>query len=150
MAQQLIALGAVPNDGTGDTLRSAGGKINANFAELFGRSTKLITFTRDLAAAAGPVTYEGVGFRPRWLMIQAVIDGTGRAGTGFADGSGDGASVVDLGAAYTLPHPFVMGPDGGNFQTAAVESYDTDGFTLNWSKIGAPGGTATFHVLCFA
>ena len=30
-----ISLGAVANDGTGDTLRSAGGKINSNFAKLW-------------------------------------------------------------------------------------------------------------------
>lgn len=37
MAQQLIGLGATPNDGTGDTLRIAGGKINDNFDELYSK-----------------------------------------------------------------------------------------------------------------
>lgn len=35
MAQQQINLGAAPNDGGGDTLRAAGAKINANFAEVY-------------------------------------------------------------------------------------------------------------------
>lgn len=35
MAQQVIGLGAAANDGTGDTLRVAGEKINANFTELY-------------------------------------------------------------------------------------------------------------------
>lgn len=35
MAQQTIGLGTVANDGTGDDLREAGGKINANFTELY-------------------------------------------------------------------------------------------------------------------
>lgn len=35
MAQQNIGLGATANDGTGDTLRVAGDKINANFTELY-------------------------------------------------------------------------------------------------------------------
>ena len=35
MAQQLIGLGAAANDGTGDNLRAAGTKINANFTELY-------------------------------------------------------------------------------------------------------------------
>lgn len=34
--KQTIDLGAAPNDGTGDTLRDAGGKINDNFDELYG------------------------------------------------------------------------------------------------------------------
>lgn len=35
MAQQTISVGTVANDGSGDTLRSAGVKINANFTELY-------------------------------------------------------------------------------------------------------------------
>src|ERR1700691_3785089 len=35
MVQQVINLGAVPNDGTGDPLRTGGTKINANFSELY-------------------------------------------------------------------------------------------------------------------
>ena len=35
MALQTIGIGSAANDGTGDTLRSAGTKINANFTELY-------------------------------------------------------------------------------------------------------------------
>ena len=35
MARQNIAIGATGNDGTGDTLRVAGGKINDNFSEIY-------------------------------------------------------------------------------------------------------------------
>lgn len=35
MAQQTINIGVTPNDGTGDTARDAGDKINDNFAELY-------------------------------------------------------------------------------------------------------------------
>ena len=37
MTQQTISTGSSANDGTGDTLRSAGTKINANFTEVYGR-----------------------------------------------------------------------------------------------------------------
>tara|TARA_B100000925_G_scaffold182659_2_gene137947 strand:+ start:4771 stop:5262 length:492 start_codon:yes stop_codon:yes gene_type:complete len=46
MAKQVIATGSAANDGTGDTLRSAGTKINSNFTELYdmrGRVTKTET-----------------------------------------------------------------------------------------------------------
>lgn len=36
MARQTIGIGTTANDGTGDALRVAGQKINANFAELYG------------------------------------------------------------------------------------------------------------------
>lgn len=35
MAQQLINIGTLPNDLTGDPLRTAFGKINDNFSELY-------------------------------------------------------------------------------------------------------------------
>jgi hypothetical protein len=45
MTFQAINLGSVPNDATGDDLRTAGGKINANFGALFS-STGLATTER--------------------------------------------------------------------------------------------------------
>lgn len=41
MAQQTISLGTIPNDGTGDTLRSGGDKINDNFDELYASKLSL-------------------------------------------------------------------------------------------------------------
>lgn len=38
MAKQTINIGTNPNDGTGDTLRAAGGKINDNFTEVYNTS----------------------------------------------------------------------------------------------------------------
>ena len=35
MAHELINIGALANDGTGDTIRNAGRKINANFTALY-------------------------------------------------------------------------------------------------------------------
>ena len=35
MAQEIINIGALANDGSGDTIRNAGRKINANFSEFF-------------------------------------------------------------------------------------------------------------------
>lgn len=37
MVQQIISVGALPNDGTGDPLRTAMIKINENFTEIYGR-----------------------------------------------------------------------------------------------------------------
>lgn len=38
MAQQIINVGAAPNDGTGDPIRTAYIKCNENFSEIYGRS----------------------------------------------------------------------------------------------------------------
>lgn len=47
MAQQLINIGTVPNDGTGQTLRTAFQKVNSNFTELYGN----ISGTPDAVAS---------------------------------------------------------------------------------------------------
>lgn len=42
MSQQIVNVGSVPNDGSGDTLRDAMIKINSNFSELYNIPTRLI------------------------------------------------------------------------------------------------------------
>jgi hypothetical protein len=51
MTFQAINLGFEPNDGTGDDLRTAGGKINANFNSLFG---KIALATSEVAGLMSP------------------------------------------------------------------------------------------------
>ena len=41
MAQEVINIGAIADDGTGDTIRGAGIKINNNFTELYATSVLL-------------------------------------------------------------------------------------------------------------
>tara|TARA_R110000782_G_scaffold20490_9_gene55382 strand:- start:1062 stop:1256 length:195 start_codon:yes stop_codon:yes gene_type:complete len=52
MAKQTISIGSAANDGTGDTLRSAGSKINANFTELYDDYISLATLKTEVAASA--------------------------------------------------------------------------------------------------
>ena len=64
MARQNISIGSSANDGTGDTLRSAGNKINQNFQEVYtqlgGDSSNLSTLVKLLdSASTGVVLFEG-------------------------------------------------------------------------------------------
>ena len=52
MTQQSISLGSSANDGTGDTLRDAGQKINENFTELYGDYISISTLQSIAAASA--------------------------------------------------------------------------------------------------
>lgn len=45
MAQEVINIGAAPNDGTGDPIRTAYGKCNNNFNELYSRYQQQIPTT---------------------------------------------------------------------------------------------------------
>jgi hypothetical protein len=52
MAKQTISLGTSANDGTGDSLRSAGTKINANFTELYDDYISLAELKAVVAASS--------------------------------------------------------------------------------------------------
>ena len=61
MAKQIIGLGTTDNDGTGDTLKVGGAKINDNFTEVYdGLGTKIgydgIILDSETAATSGDVT----------------------------------------------------------------------------------------------
>lgn len=58
MAQQTIGTGASANDGTGDTLRTAFGKCNDNFTELYGLT----------GASGGTVLRPSVGGSGKWHL----------------------------------------------------------------------------------
>lgn len=53
MGKQLIDIGTTDNDGTGDTIRSGGAKINANFDELFAGANSFRLISRTTAAQPG-------------------------------------------------------------------------------------------------
>lgn len=93
MAQQTIAVGAAPNDGTGDSLRTAGGKINANFTEVYSALVPvgaIVMWSGSIAAAAA--------LAPAW----AVCDGTANTpGPDLRDKFIVGASADDAGVAKT-------------------------------------------------
>lgn len=61
MAMQTINVGAAGNDGTGDPLRTAYQKANANFSELYGAFSTIGTSVPPTATspgAAGLVAYD--------------------------------------------------------------------------------------------
>jgi hypothetical protein len=83
MTQQLVNIGTIPNDGTGDTLRDAFDKANDNFTELY----------TDKAAIAGQ-TFTGTITIPTLNLTNplAVIYG----GTGASSTSGVGGALDNL------------------------------------------------------
>ena len=59
MARQNIGIGTVADDGTGDTLRTAGNKINQNFQELYGRFGDSTAIGDKIIIASGGIVFEG-------------------------------------------------------------------------------------------
>lgn len=69
MARQEIYIGSAGNDGTGDTLRSGGKKINDNFSELYQDVAAMQLLVAD---SSGGVNLEGITFDQRSVVFIGV------------------------------------------------------------------------------
>lgn len=107
MAQQIIDLGAAPNDGNGDTLRDAGDKANDNFTELYTDYMPKSggTFSGDIAvpAEAYGVGWNGSNEAPTkdavYDKIESVIAGVPGAYTDEQAQDAVGTILTDTGLA---------------------------------------------------
>lgn len=110
-------------------------------------SSKTGTFTRDLAAVSGDVSYTGVGFVPTSIHLSGVISSTCMS-VGYSDSAGGEQCIFSaMSAAYTQggqsANLCLLVVAASNFQTALLKTYDADGFTLTWGKTNSPTGTAS-------
>lgn len=111
---------------------------------------KAVTFTRDMTTATGTQAVTGVGFTPTAIVFVYTISGTAQEGVGFSDSSKAGRN-----RNYLSPTGWFVGAQAisasvssGNYQIGDVSTYDSDGFTISWTKAGSPTGTLTVYALC--
>lgn len=113
-------------------------------------SSTSVTFTRDMTTATGTQAVTGVGFTPTAIVFVYAINGTTQEGVGFADSSKSGRN-----RNYLTPTGWFVGTQAisasvssGNYQTGDISTYDSDGFTISWTKAGSPTGTLTVYAIC--
>lgn len=115
-------------------------------------SSKFIRgITRDAAATNGDVSYTNFGFKPTALIIRALVNGTQNASWGNSDSAKNQGCLYNyLGTSWSndASYIIILYTSAGNVAVALLKSYDSDGFTLTWTKLaGVPTGTITFEVL---
>ena len=99
MAKQVIGIGTSANDGSGDTIRAGGDKINDNFDEIYtllGTGTALTTglsATSSVVTLAGP-TITGVASFASGSAAVPSISKTGDANTGIYFSAADEVAVT--------------------------------------------------------
>ena len=129
MTRQNISTGTSANDGTGDTLRSAGTKINANFTELYtflGGSAS--TLSTQISLEDSSVVFEGAtanGFETRLMAEDATADRLVRIP------NADGTLIMDT-VTQTITN-----------KTLGEVSFQSSEITAN----GTASATAT-HIIC--
>jgi hypothetical protein len=117
---------------------------------------KISIFTRDMTAASGSVAYTGVGFKPRMVFFLASpVNMPGASIGAFDDVNGTGGALVDLhvdvaNSWYISSSAIYCRMSANNSQSATIASFDSDGFTLTWTKGGTPGaGNITVMYIAF-
>ena len=99
MAYQSIGIGSSAGDGTGDTLRNGGDKVNDNFVEIYtllGTGTALssgISATASVVTLAGP-SITGVASFADGSVSAPSITNTGDTNTGIYFGAADTVNVT--------------------------------------------------------
>lgn len=106
----------------------------------------------NIATASGTVAITGVGFKPNSLLLDGFIETTILQSQGYVATDlgnrgkyyyGTGPTFVSNGANVALT--FRTG--AGDLAEATITSFDTDGFTITWTKTGAPAGNATIKYM---
>lgn len=108
------------------------------------------TFTRDMSLASGNQSITGVGFKPKAVfgITVGTTGGRDQASLGGAmTGSANYCMEIGGSTGIVYPQPTVAGiwrtaAASGNYQTFVLSSFDSDGFTIAWTKVGTPTGTA--------
>ena len=101
MAYQALGLGTTEGDGTGDTLRLGGDKVNDNFVEIYtllGTGSALtsgISATSSVVTLAGP-SITGVASFADGSVSAPSITNTGDTNTGIYFGAADTVNVTTL------------------------------------------------------
>lgn len=124
--------------------------FRASGAAIVGSSYKVGTFTRDTSLASGSQSVTGVGFKPSSVLILANQSSTKEMSIGIADASTQ-ASLYQTSTAGTFStNTNIVADDevsGSASYVGNLTSLDTDGFTVSWTKTGAPTGTLTMYYL---
>ena len=119
----------------------------AEIKTLLGASAEVDTgtFSRDLSLATGNIGYTGVGFQPIGLIFMYAKSGANfESGVGFSDGTNDYSTMYYGGSGAINANAIYWNDTFGGLlvYTGDVNSLDSDGFTIAWTKLtGSPTGT---------
>ena len=133
MAKQSIGLGSTADDGTGDTIRAGGDKINDNFDEIYtllGTGTALtsgLSATSSVVTLAGP-TVTGVASFAAGSAGAPSITKTGDTNTGVFFSAADEVAITTGGTQrFKVTNSGIEIADGGNIGSAS----DTDAMSIS-------------------
>lgn len=116
---------------------------------------KVGSFTRDISTASGNQAITGVGFQPKSIIFSSGDSSlvSNASVDGFDDGTTAGCLWWDFNTADNTWTPdttysihFYRSAAG---QVGKIGSFDSDGFTVAWTKVGGATGSVTVRYIAF-
>jgi len=107
-------------------------------------------FTRDMTLASGSQGVTGVGFTPKYVIFLGVRQGTQEVSWGFDNNLGQSSTFNDGSGGnlwVSTASLSVVLEIGALSYRCQIDSFDVDGFTVGWTRIGAKTGTATVRFM---
>lgn len=116
-----------------------------------GSRTKKIQGTRDTTVASGTQAITGVGFQPKGCVFITLQDGSQEVSMTVVDEAraAGGMGQQSVGTFTTTSGAIYNFDSSGNVYQGNIDSWDSDGFTIDWVKTGSPTGTITWYGLLF-
>lgn len=140
--------------GSGNWLVTKYEKADGTAVVNMGLSSKIVIATRDVSLASGTQAITGAGFKPTAaIFLTTVPYESGKASWGMADATLASQLIhdnnTDIASTYDYRTGVVVIQNSNylNRSTAVVASWDADGCTLSWTKVGTVTGTATMTIL---
>jgi len=120
----------------------------AGTAAEFANGIKLGTFNYNIATASGTQAIAGVGFKPSHVVFLGVcngklsisIDNGTVAYCAYTTATSAGWGSTDIGLLFPTG-------DGTYYAKGKISTLGADGFTLTWTKVNSPTGTAEITYL---
>jgi hypothetical protein len=113
------------------------------------------TFSRDISLASGTQGVTGIGFTPTLVLFSGGI-GTSQFHTLLGADNGSQAQAEYLHDGTNTQFNSLGGTDSIRVDTSGstrydgfITSMDADGFTIDWTRVGAPTGTANLYFIAF-
>ncbi|MDD5692244.1 MAG: hypothetical protein PHP10_03600 [Candidatus Omnitrophica bacterium] len=116
---------------------------------------KVIDFTRNTATDSGTQAITGVGFAPKAVIFFSCVNTTSRMSVGIDNGAGSSNRVTSDYAApgtwlfYNNNQSIKVIEASGAEYTGYISALGADGFTITWTKTGAPTGTLNIGCIVF-
>ena len=115
-----------------------------------GVRSAVVKFTRDTTVASGTQAVTGIGFKPKAVIFIGNEPSTLEWSLGYDIGTARFVTtrtptVYETSVSYSIYDTEAL---GATEYDGLISSFDVDGFTVTWTKVGSPTGTYEIFALC--